>query len=313
MAVNQNRKKLLHIRSKILTPQGTPKLPQPSDIEYGEIAINFLKDHETFSIKNSNDEIVALKFGCCESLLKEIEKLKKKITDLESKPAPTDNNKYVTRGEWLENNTKIKLYFNDNSTLEIAQGAQPIKYVTITVGDNVNISPNSSVPQGTEVTITPKEIPSGQVFDKFVDSVAGDIKTTPYKFQANEDRNITMVTKPAPPTGSIYSGYKVTTIENDFPTEDNLHLDQAGLTSKPEFIENTQNSKSESQLGYWIYGISKSLLPTISSVKIGEKNGQMWSLTPDSYTVTSSRDGQFWIIRDNTLEYTSPNMVISLA
>ena len=35
-----------------------PKLPTSSQIEYGEIAINYAKDHETMSIKNGNNEIV---------------------------------------------------------------------------------------------------------------------------------------------------------------------------------------------------------------------------------------------------------------
>lgn len=35
-----------------------PKLPTPDKIVYGEIAVNYLKGHETLSIKNSEDEIV---------------------------------------------------------------------------------------------------------------------------------------------------------------------------------------------------------------------------------------------------------------
>ena len=36
-------------------------MPTPTQIEYGEIAINYLKDNETISIRNSEDEIVTFK------------------------------------------------------------------------------------------------------------------------------------------------------------------------------------------------------------------------------------------------------------
>ena len=54
------RKHLLHVKSKQLV-EGKPKLPLASDIDYGEIAINYLKDNETISIKNSENEIVTFK------------------------------------------------------------------------------------------------------------------------------------------------------------------------------------------------------------------------------------------------------------
>lgn len=36
-----------------------PKKPQPNDILYGEIAVNYGKGYETLFIKNSNDEIIS--------------------------------------------------------------------------------------------------------------------------------------------------------------------------------------------------------------------------------------------------------------
>lgn len=52
-------KHLLHVKSnKQNADENGPKLPLPSQIEYGEIAINYLKDNEKISIKNSNNEIV---------------------------------------------------------------------------------------------------------------------------------------------------------------------------------------------------------------------------------------------------------------
>lgn len=54
-----SRQILQHIRSS--QPNGSnngPKLPTKEQIEYGELAINYLKDNETISVKNSADEIV---------------------------------------------------------------------------------------------------------------------------------------------------------------------------------------------------------------------------------------------------------------
>jgi hypothetical protein len=48
--------KIIHKRSDVLD-----KKPLSSDIEYGEIAINYNKDNETLFIKNTNDEIVEFK------------------------------------------------------------------------------------------------------------------------------------------------------------------------------------------------------------------------------------------------------------
>ena len=57
------RKQLLHVRSNQPNTEGNgPKLPTPEQIEYGEIAINYLKDNETISIKNSANEIVTFNF-----------------------------------------------------------------------------------------------------------------------------------------------------------------------------------------------------------------------------------------------------------
>ena len=52
------KKHLLHVKSSTVT-NGSPKLPLPADIEYGEIAINYADGYETISIKNSNNEIVS--------------------------------------------------------------------------------------------------------------------------------------------------------------------------------------------------------------------------------------------------------------
>ena len=53
-------KHLVHIHS-VQTADGQPKLPEPSMLNYGEIAINYATDHETISFKNQNDEIATFK------------------------------------------------------------------------------------------------------------------------------------------------------------------------------------------------------------------------------------------------------------
>ena len=55
----KNIQAILHKKSAALAQNGIdPKLPEASQLEYGELAINFADGHETLSIRNSNDEIV---------------------------------------------------------------------------------------------------------------------------------------------------------------------------------------------------------------------------------------------------------------
>lgn len=48
-----------HLKSKLTTEAGLPKLPSSSILEYGEIAINYHKGTETISLKNDNNEVVS--------------------------------------------------------------------------------------------------------------------------------------------------------------------------------------------------------------------------------------------------------------
>lgn len=51
--------KVIHIKSKQRGKDGkSPKLPTSSQIQYGEIAINYGEGIETIAILNENDEIV---------------------------------------------------------------------------------------------------------------------------------------------------------------------------------------------------------------------------------------------------------------
>lgn len=53
-------KHIQHKRSNV-SIGGVPKLPTASQIEYGEIAVNYSTDGETLSIKNASNQIVTFK------------------------------------------------------------------------------------------------------------------------------------------------------------------------------------------------------------------------------------------------------------
>ena len=63
---NKNIEHLIHKRSSQVV-DNQPKLPTSEQIEYGEIAVNYSKGHETLSIKNSNNEIKT--FSCDDNIL----------------------------------------------------------------------------------------------------------------------------------------------------------------------------------------------------------------------------------------------------
>ena len=52
--------KIIHKHSSVVT-DGNVKLPTSSQLEYGELAVNYSKDNETISLKNSENEIVEFK------------------------------------------------------------------------------------------------------------------------------------------------------------------------------------------------------------------------------------------------------------
>ena len=56
-----------NIRSKELVG-GKPKLPQPTDLDYGEIAVNYKEGYETLSLKNDGGKIVSLSVNTIEDV-----------------------------------------------------------------------------------------------------------------------------------------------------------------------------------------------------------------------------------------------------
>lgn len=50
-----------HVKSNVVLNDGTPKLPEPNQLGYGEIAINYGKGVETISLRNSDNIITTFK------------------------------------------------------------------------------------------------------------------------------------------------------------------------------------------------------------------------------------------------------------
>ena len=55
--MSKNFEHIIHKNSSVVV-DGAPKLPTSSQVEYGELAVNYAKGLETISLKNSNNEIV---------------------------------------------------------------------------------------------------------------------------------------------------------------------------------------------------------------------------------------------------------------
>ena len=104
----KNFEHLIHKNSNV-TINGKPKLPTSSQIEYGELAINYAKDNETISLKNSDNEIVTFS---SDKAFEETEKaiafslndLDARVREIISLPSvsASDNGKIlmVVNGEW---------------------------------------------------------------------------------------------------------------------------------------------------------------------------------------------------------------------
>lgn len=73
---------VLHKRSSQVV-NGFPKLPEAEDMLPGELAINYAKDNETISIKNSDNEIAA--FSSDNVINKVFHTISKALDDLDEK------------------------------------------------------------------------------------------------------------------------------------------------------------------------------------------------------------------------------------
>ena len=57
-----------NIRSNSVDTNGKPKLPTPSQLDYGEIAVNYKEGYETLSLKNDGNKIVSLSVNSVEDV-----------------------------------------------------------------------------------------------------------------------------------------------------------------------------------------------------------------------------------------------------
>ena len=99
--------KIIHKHSSVVT-DGKPKLPTSSQIEYGELAVNYAKDNETISLKNSENEIVEFKSDkYYQEIINENEEITAaSLTDLDERVSAVD-------GKIDENNEAISASLND--------------------------------------------------------------------------------------------------------------------------------------------------------------------------------------------------------
>lgn len=102
--------KILHLKSKDTNAAAggvvTPKLPDSSVMDYGEIAVNYADGYETLSIKNSADKVVSFSstdhlIKYADSLVGEESALAKRVKALEDKLVGLDEalKKIVGKGD----------------------------------------------------------------------------------------------------------------------------------------------------------------------------------------------------------------------
>ena len=103
---------LIHAHSSVITDDLKPKLPVSERIKYGELAVNFAKDYETISLKNSDDEIVT--FSSDKIFNKRL-----------------DDSEYVTSAALNDLNTRINEIDGDISVInnDITENTQKISQV----------------------------------------------------------------------------------------------------------------------------------------------------------------------------------------
>lgn len=120
--------KVIHKKSNVMV-EGSPKLPAPASMEYGELAINYAAGGETLSIKNANDDIVTFPANAIKGITYNgsavtVTNGVAAITAPSGLPAVTssDNGKVlmVVNGEWTAANPVV--VYSGNAAPESALG-----------------------------------------------------------------------------------------------------------------------------------------------------------------------------------------------
>lgn len=139
--------KIIHKHSSVIT-DGKAKLPSASQLEYGELAVNYATGMETISLKNSNNEIVEIKpFKYVEDIILKNESvtahaltdLDERINSIEDDVLNMDEN-YVTKEAYEQGKLEM------NGTYVTIQDYEDTEFVTATVltelGDQIEVINN---------------------------------------------------------------------------------------------------------------------------------------------------------------------------
>lgn len=113
----QQEVKVKHLRSNQLGSDSKAKRPTPERIEVGEIAMNYLKGHETLFIKNSDGEVVDIINKNSDEFTRRISALETKLQEIETSGIGTtvDKDTKITRAYWTEDNTKLNIVLSDDT------------------------------------------------------------------------------------------------------------------------------------------------------------------------------------------------------
>ena len=155
----KNFEHIIHKNSSALV-DNNPKLPTSGQLEYGEIAINYAKDKETISLKNSNNEIVTFtsdkkldNYVTVSDFDDDSLVVASALNDLEEKKADKDDltdliNNVYTKEEIDNNHLVISSSLNDlNTRLNTKQD-------TLVSGTNIKTINNQSILGSGNITLT---------------------------------------------------------------------------------------------------------------------------------------------------------------
>lgn len=208
-------KHLLHVRSNSVI-NGEPKLPTSDVIEYGELAVNYAKDNETLSLKNSNNDIVALNIHKVNKFMEEGGGGGKTYTNGDDYIDVNNTNDTISFNATKLDDYVTGITIQSGTTNDVTKNgkSRTITYVpgkTYTSGDNLvkvdNTANTISLTSGyvTGGTITPSaqnkvEISNGQLNISFVQG-GGDIQETCFGTVDQIEVNGKSSTKVSAPNG----------------------------------------------------------------------------------------------------------------
>lgn len=131
----KNFEHIIHKNSSALV-DNNPKLPTSGQLEYGEIAINYAKDKETISLKNSNNEIVTFTSD-------------KKLDNYYTKEE-IDNNHLVISSSLNDLNTRLN---TKQDTLVSGTNIKTINNQTILGSGNITLEGGSGSGGGGDINV----------------------------------------------------------------------------------------------------------------------------------------------------------------